>query len=105
MKAIRRAHRRADGGAYAQVALSGRAAKRLRDATGGDAMTVYRYLKDVELGRLKTPRAYSVVDEFSMIGTPDLWLLLTLTRSRSMSCWWATQHSCRQSRRVIRLRC
>jgi exodeoxyribonuclease V alpha subunit len=79
VKAIRRAHRRADGGAYAQVALSGRAAKRLRDATGGDAMTVYRYLKDVELGRLKTPRGVLVVDEFSMIGTPDLWLLLTLT--------------------------
>ncbi|WP_287786720.1 AAA family ATPase [Acidiphilium sp.] len=79
VKAIRRGHIRAARGDYAQVALSGRAAKRLREAAGGEAMTVYRYLKDTELGRLGIRRGLLVVDEFSMVGTPDLWLLLTQT--------------------------
>ncbi|MDO9710757.1 ATP-dependent DNA helicase [Paracraurococcus lichenis] len=79
VKAIRLAHLRAGRGDYAQVALSGRAAKRLREAAGGEALTVYRYLKDAELGRLAMRRGLLVVDEFSMVGTPDLWLLLTVT--------------------------
>lgn len=79
VKAIRRAHLRAGRGDYAQVALSGRAAKRLMEAAGGDAKTVYRYLKDTELGRQVMRRGMLVVDEFSMVGTPDLWLLFTQT--------------------------
>ncbi|WP_372398674.1 AAA family ATPase [Azospirillum sp. HJ39] len=79
VQAVMRAARRAVGGDYAQVALSGRAAKRLREATGGDAMTIYRFLKDLEHGRFKLGRGLLVVDECSMVSTPDLWLLLTAT--------------------------
>lgn len=79
VKAIRQAHLRAKRGDYVQIALSGRAAKRLCEATGGEAMTIYRYLKDLELGKLSMRRGLLVIDEFSMVGTPDLWLLLTET--------------------------
>ncbi len=78
-KAIMRAARSVRGEGYAQVALSGRAAKRLREATGGDAMTIYRYLKDLEHGRLKLDRGLLVVDECSMVSTPDLWQILSMT--------------------------
>lgn len=76
VKAIVRAHQRAGTGSYAQMALSGRAAQRLREATGAPASTIYRYLRDVEHGKLRPGRGLVVVDEFSMLGTPDLWLLL-----------------------------
>ena len=61
VKAIRRAHLRTGRGDYAQIALSGRAAKRLREAAGGDAMTVYRCLKAIELGRLTMRRGLLVL--------------------------------------------
>lgn len=79
VKAIMRAARRAKRGDYVQIALSGRAAKRLRDATGESALTIYRYLKDMEHGRLKMPHGLLVIDECSMVSTPDLWLILTTT--------------------------
>jgi exodeoxyribonuclease V alpha subunit len=79
VKAIRRAHLRRGGGDYIQVALSGRAAKRLREATGANAMTIYRFIKDAELGKFSMTKGLLVVDEFSMVGTPDLWQLLTMS--------------------------
>jgi exodeoxyribonuclease V alpha subunit len=77
VKAILHAHRRLRRGEIVQVALSGRAAKRLAEATGKPAMTVYRFLKDLETGKRVMQRGLLVIDEFSMVGTPDLWLLLT----------------------------
>ena len=71
VKAIMRASRRSNQGEYVQVALSGRAAKRLREATGEPALTIYRYLKDMEHGRLKLPHGLLVIDECSMVSTPD----------------------------------
>ncbi len=79
VKAIMKAAHRVCGDDYVQIALSGRAAKRLREATGGDAMTIYLYLKEIEHDRLKLKRGLLVVDEFSMVSTPDLWLILTTT--------------------------
>src|SRR5690606_35688768 len=79
VKAIMRAARRSNRGAYFQVALSGRAAKRLSEATGTQALTIYRYLKDVEHGRLKLERGLLVIGECSMVSTPDLWQILSAT--------------------------
>jgi exodeoxyribonuclease V alpha subunit len=65
------------GGTYVQMALSGRAAKRLREATGHEAMTVYGFLRAVTHGKLRLTSGTVVVDEASMIGTPDLWQILS----------------------------
>ncbi|MDK2768391.1 MAG: ATP-dependent RecD-like DNA helicase [Sphingomonas sp.] len=67
---------RAGGGGYVQMALSGRAAKRLAEATGHEAMTVHRFLKGVVNGRIRIAAGTVVIDEASMIGTPDLWQIL-----------------------------
>jgi exodeoxyribonuclease V alpha subunit len=77
VKAVLHAHRRLKRGAIAQVALSGRAAKRLAEATDHPAMTLYRFQKDIETGKQFMRRGLLVIDEFSMVGTPDLWRLLT----------------------------
>ncbi len=77
VKAVLHAHARLGRGEMVQVALSGRAAKRLADATGHPAMTVYRLQKDLETGRRTMRRGLLVIDEFSMVGTPDLWQILT----------------------------
>ena len=79
VKAIMRAAIRMRKGEYLQIALSGRAAKRLSEATGRSAMTIYRYLKEIEHGRFTPERGLLVIDEFSMVSTPDFWKLLALT--------------------------
>jgi exodeoxyribonuclease V alpha subunit len=63
--------------AYTQIALSGRAAKRLQEATGHDAMTVSRFLKAVTVGGRKMGAGILVIDEASMIATPDLWQIMS----------------------------
>ena len=64
------------GRPYVQMALSGRAAKRLRDATGREALTIHRFIKAVVNGRIKPVRGIALIDEGSMLGTPDLWQVL-----------------------------
>ena len=61
------------------IAVSGRAARRLQEATGGHAMTVRRYLTSRENGRLWFERGLVIIDEVSMVGTPDLWRILSVT--------------------------
>lgn len=78
-KAILRTAQRLGYSSTMQIAMSGRAAKRLKDATGESAMTVYRYLKALEFGHLKMNNGLLIIDEFSMVGTPDLWAILTHT--------------------------
>ncbi len=68
---------RALGRPYLQMALSGRAAKRLADATGHEAITIHRFLKGVVNGRIRVASGVVVVDEASMVGTPELWQILT----------------------------
>lgn len=63
--------------AYTQIALSGRAAKRLQEATGHDAMTVHRFLKAITVGGRKMGAGILVMDEASMIATPDLWQIMS----------------------------
>ncbi|WP_199038192.1 AAA family ATPase [Sphingomonas mollis] len=63
--------------AYTQIALSGRAAKRLQEATGHDAMTVHRFLKAITVGGRKMGAGILVIDEASMIATPDLWQIMS----------------------------
>ncbi len=77
VKAVLHAHARLGRGDVVQVALSGRAAKRLAEATDYPAMTIYRLQKDLESGRRTMRSGLLVIDEFSMVGTPDLWQLLT----------------------------
>lgn len=79
VKAIMRAALRMQRGDYIQIALSGRAAKRLSEATGRPALTIYRFLKDVQYGRITAERGLLVIDEFSMVSTPDFWMILTST--------------------------
>ena len=63
--------------AYTQIALSGRAAKRLQEATGHDAMTVHGFLKAITVGGRKMGAGILVIDEASMIATPDLWQIMS----------------------------
>jgi exodeoxyribonuclease V alpha subunit len=76
VRAVARATERL-GRPYVQMALSGRAAKRLRDATGRDAVTIHRFLKDVVHGVARPCRGTVLIDETSMLGTPDLWQLMS----------------------------
>ncbi len=65
------------GRPYIQMALSGRAAKRLKETTGHEAMTIHRFVRSVVNGRLRFASGLAVIDEASMIGTPDLWQVLS----------------------------
>jgi exodeoxyribonuclease V alpha subunit len=77
VKVVLHAHARLKRGEIVQVALSGRAARRLAEATGHPAMTIYRFQKDIEIGKQSMKCGLLVIDEFSMVGTPDMWQLLT----------------------------
>lgn len=74
-RAILRAAQRA-GRSFIQVALSGRAAKRLREATGYEALTIHRFLKGVTNGNIRLEPGKLLIDEASMVSTPDLWQIL-----------------------------
>lgn len=74
-RAIMRATQRA-GQSFIQVALSGRAAKRLREATGHEALTIHRFLKGVTNGNILLEPGKLLIDEASMVSTPDLWQIL-----------------------------
>lgn len=67
----------ASGHAYTQVALSGRAAKRLREATGHEALTIHRFLKELANGVRKLAPGTLLIDEASMVSTPDLWQIVS----------------------------
>nr|WP_254452743.1 AAA family ATPase [Roseicella sp. DB1501] len=60
-----------------QMALAGRAAQRLREATGCHAYTIAGFLMQVSSGRLKVPPdALVVVDEASMLDLPTAYRIL-----------------------------
>ncbi|MDN3564349.1 AAA family ATPase [Paeniroseomonas aquatica] len=60
-----------------QMALAGRAAQRLREATGCHAYTIAGFLMQVSSGRLKVPPdALVVVDEASMLDLPAAYRIL-----------------------------
>lgn len=65
-----------DGFRYAQVALAGRAAKRIAEATGREASTVARFLAGIESGGRKPKRGLVILDESSMLDVPSVYRIL-----------------------------
>ncbi len=65
-----------DGFRYAQVALAGRAAKRIAEATGREASTVARFLARIESGKRKLKRGFVILDECSMLDIPSVYRML-----------------------------
>lgn len=61
---------------FPQVALAGRAAKRITEATGREAMTVARFLRKLE-GGLSLKRGLLIFDEASMLDLPSVYRILT----------------------------
>ncbi len=60
-----------------QMALAGRAAKRMSEATGHEAMTIARFLHQAKEGQLEvTPDTLVIVDEASMLDLPTAFRLL-----------------------------
>lgn len=67
------------GGSVILMALAGRAAQRLREATGCDAYTIAAFLNRVQSGNLQlAPRHLLVIDEASML---DLMLMYRIVRA------------------------
>lgn len=77
LRAIIVASKRLRRGPIHQMALSGRAARRMVATTGHDAGTIYRFRKALEAGRHSPLPELLIIDEVSMVSTPDLWLLAT----------------------------
>jgi exodeoxyribonuclease V alpha subunit len=62
-----------------QMALSGRAMKRMEEATGAKAMTIARFFKEIERGEIAVGRCETiVVDESSMLDLPTTYRILRL---------------------------
>ncbi|MBL6078190.1 AAA family ATPase [Belnapia sp. T18] len=60
-----------------QLALAGRAAKRMADATGQSAQTIASWLREAATGRQPTgPRSLIILDEASMLDLPTMYRLL-----------------------------
>lgn len=59
-----------------QAALSGRAAKRMAEATGAQAMTVYRLLIGLRRGELPPNNGLLILDEASMLDLPIMYSTL-----------------------------
>ena len=91
----------------ALAAPTGRAAKRLREATGLEAKTLHRLLEaDPARGGFKRGEEHPldadlvVVDEVSMVDVPLMHSLLKAVPPRAACCWSATSTSCRRSGRA-----
>jgi exodeoxyribonuclease V alpha subunit len=78
LRAILAAARAGFGADYTvyQVALAGRAAKRMAEATGAEAVTVYRFLRDERLRQRRAELGLLIVDEASMLDLPAVYSLL-----------------------------
>jgi exodeoxyribonuclease V alpha subunit len=78
LKAIVGALKARYGQAYPvyQVALAGRAARRMADATGYEAATIYRFLLDVRAGRAPVDSGLLIIDEASMLDLPTVYSVL-----------------------------
>ncbi|HVI90617.1 MAG TPA: AAA family ATPase [Dongiaceae bacterium] len=61
---------------FPQVALAGRAVKRIAEATGREASTIARFLRSLKSGRRKLKQGLMVFDESSMLDLPALYQLL-----------------------------
>ncbi|MEO3430146.1 AAA family ATPase [Pelagibius sp. CAU 1746] len=61
---------------YPQVALAGRAVKRIAEATGREAMTVARFLRELETGKRSLTHGLLIFDESSMLDVPSVYRVL-----------------------------
>lgn len=59
-----------------QIATAGRAAKRMAIATGREASTISRFIASIEQGGRRPVSGLLVIDEMSMVDTPDLYRVL-----------------------------
>ena len=60
-----------------QMALAGRAAKRMAAATGEEALTIARFLQQARAGKLKvSPDTLVIIDEASMLDLPSTFRIL-----------------------------
>jgi exodeoxyribonuclease V alpha subunit len=74
----------AQGVAVHQMALAGRAVKRLQQATGAPATTIARFLAAAKTGKMElSPDSLLVVDEASMLDLPTMYRLLRFLPDRA----------------------
>jgi len=78
---------RQGGDPFPQIALAGRAAKRMAEATGAEAMTVHRFLKRLEGRRGDAGRGLLIVDESSMVDLPTVYRILRALPPDMDICW------------------
>jgi exodeoxyribonuclease V alpha subunit len=62
---------------YPQVALAGRAVRRMAEATGKEATTIARFLHQIEGGGRRLRRGLMIFDEASMLDTPSVYRILS----------------------------
>ncbi|MBB5051022.1 exodeoxyribonuclease V alpha subunit [Afipia massiliensis] len=62
---------------YPQVALAGRAVRRIAEATGKEATTIARFLHQIESGGRRLQRGLMIFDEASMLDTPSVYRILS----------------------------
>jgi exodeoxyribonuclease V alpha subunit len=62
---------------YPQVALAGRAVRRIAEATGKEATTIARFLRQIEGGGRRLRRGLMIFDEASMLDTPSAYRILS----------------------------
>lgn len=65
-----------EGFEHPQVALAGRAAKRIAEATGREASTLARFLRRLEAGGRPPRRGLAILDEASMLDVPSVYRTL-----------------------------
>ena len=65
-----------EGFEHPQVALAGRAAKRIAEATGREASTLARFLRRLEVGGRPPRRGLAILDEASMLDAPSVYRTL-----------------------------
>ncbi|WP_301005169.1 AAA family ATPase, partial [Mesorhizobium sp.] len=66
-----------DGVEYLQVALAGRAVRRISEATGRPACTLSRLVHDIEDAGRRVRGGTVIFDESSMLDTPSIYRVLT----------------------------
>jgi exodeoxyribonuclease V alpha subunit len=62
---------------YPQLALAGRAAKRIAETTGQEAATIARFIHQLEQGGRRLQKGLMIFDESSMVDVPSIYRILS----------------------------